>query len=213
MTEPSDKLPSLASIKRMPMYLRVLKRMSESTDFASATKVAEELGLEPIVVRKDMELASVIGRPGVGYPIKDLIGGIENLLGWNNLSDAVLVGAGSLGTAILGYPGFANYGMNVVCAFDTDASKVGKTIHNKKVLALSKMAGLVERMHVQMGIITVPKEAAQEIADLMVAAGIRAIWNFTPVKLAVPEQVDVQNEDLAEGLAALSVKLTHKNKR
>jgi redox-sensing transcriptional repressor len=90
---------------------------------------------------------------------------------------------------------------------------VGKTIHNKKVLALSKMAGLVERMHVQMGIITVPKEAAQEIADLMVAAGIRAIWNFTPVKLAVPEQVDVQNEDLAEGLAALSVKLTHKNKR
>lgn len=212
MNVPTDKLPSLAAIKRMPMYLRVLKRMSEKAEFASATKVAEELGLEAIVVRKDLELAEVLGRPGVGYPIKDLIGGIENLLGWNNLSDAVLVGAGSLGTAILGYQGFANYGMNVVCAFDSDPAKEGSTIHNKKVLALSKMTGLVGRMHVQMGIITVPKEGAQEIADLMVAAGIRAIWNFAPIKLTVPEQVDVQNEDLAEGLAALSVKLTHKNK-
>lgn len=202
-----DKAPSLAAIKRMPMYLRVLKLMAPQTPFASATKVALELGLEAIVVRKDLELAGIQGRPGVGYPIPELIEGIEGLLGWNNQSDAVLVGAGSLGTAILGYPGFENYGMNVVCAFDADPAKAGSTIAGKKVLPLGKMAGLVARMHVQIGILTVPRDAAQGVADLMVGAGIRAIWNFAPVKLVLPKDVDVQNEDLAEGLAALSVKL------
>lgn len=213
MTANSSKLPSLASIKRMPMYLRVLKRMSEDSEVASATKVAEELCLEPIVVRKDLELAGITGRPGVGYPILDLIGGIENLLGWNNLSDAVLVGCGSLGTALLGYQGFSGYGMNIVCAFDTDSYKVGTSIHGKKVMPLNKLASLVTRMHIQIGVISVPKEHAQAIADTMVRAGIRAIWNFAPVKLNVPESVVVQNEDLAEGLAALSVKLTHQNKQ
>ena len=209
----SDKTPSLASIRRMPMYLRVLQQMGEKTQFASATKVAENLGLESIVVRKDLELAGIEGRPGVGYPIEELIGGIESILGWNNLSDAVLVGVGSLGTAILGYQGFENYGMNIVVAFDSNPEKVGKTISGKKVLSLKKMVGLVSRMHVQIGIITVPKQSAQEIADLMVGAGIRAIWNFAPLKLNLPAQVNVQNEDLAEGLAALSVKLTNQNKR
>jgi redox-sensing transcriptional repressor len=212
MTSP-EKMPSLASIKRMPMYLRVLKQMGSTTEFVSATTVAKELGLESIVVRKDLELAGVQGRPGVGYPLQELVGGIESLLGWNNLSDAVLVGAGSLGTAILGYPGFENYGMNVVCAFDADPEKAGKTISGKKVLPLGKMIGLVGRMHIQIGIITVPKDGAQEVADQMVEAGIRAIWNFAPVKLNVPDSVDVQNEDLAEGLAALSVKLTKQNRK
>src|ERR1035441_10177775 len=128
----SDKTPSLASIRRMPMYLRVLQQMGEKTQFASATKVAENLGLESIVVRKDLELAGIEGRPGVGYPIEELIGGIESILGWNNLSDAVLVGVGSLGTAILGYQGFENYGMNIVVAFDSNPEKVGKTISGKK---------------------------------------------------------------------------------
>jgi redox-sensing transcriptional repressor len=209
----TDKTPSLAAIRRMPMYLRVLKGLDAAFETVSATKVAEALGLEAIVVRKDLELAGIVGRPGVGYPVKELIGGIENLLGWNNLSDAVLVGAGSLGTAILGYQGFGAYGMNVICAFDTDPDKVGKSIYGKKVLPLNKLVGLVGRMHVQIGIITVPKEYAQGIADTMVQVGIRAIWNFAPVKLKVPAQVDVQNEDLAEGLAALSVKLTNQHRR
>jgi len=212
LSEIPEKKLSLAAIKRMPMYLRVLKRMAETTEFASATKVAEELNLESIVVRKDLELANIQGRPGVGYPIRDLIGGIETLLGWNNISDAILVGAGSLGTAILGYQGFSNYGLNVVCAFDDDSSKAGKELHGKKVMPLESLEGLVKRLHVQIGILTVPKEAAQETADRMVKAGIKAIWNFAPVRLVVPEEVQVQNEDLAEGLAALFVKLTNRPK-
>ena len=212
MSEIPEKKLSLAAIKRMPMYLRVLKRMAETTEFASATKVAEELNLESIVVRKDLELANIQGRPGVGYPIRDLIGGIENLLGWNNITDAVLVGAGSLGTAILGYQGFSNYGLNVVCAFDDDPAKAGAELHGKKVLPLDSMEKLVQRLHVQIGILTVPKEAAQGTADLMVKSGIKAIWNFAPVRLTVPEEIQVQNEDLAEGLASLFVKLTKKPK-
>jgi redox-sensing transcriptional repressor len=212
MPKKSKKLPSLASIKRMPMYLRVLARMNENGSVASATKVARELCLEPIVVRKDLELAGIIGKPGVGYPISDLIGGIENMLGWNNLSDAILVGAGSLGTSLLGYKGFSSYGMNIVCAFDNDLSKQKECIRQKKVLPINKLASLVMKKHIQIGIISVPKEQAQAIADVMVRAGIRAIWNFAPCKLRLPEGVVVQNEDLAEGLAALSVKLTHLNK-
>lgn len=207
MSAYDEKLPSLPAIKRMPMYLRELRRMSQETANASASRVAELLGLEAIVVRKDLELAGVQGRAGIGYPIQDLILGIEDLLGWNNTSDAVLVGAGSLGTAILGYSGFASYGVNVVCAFDIDPNKVDGVMNEKPVLPLAKLTDLVARMHVRMGIITVPKEHAQAVADLMVESGIRAIWNFAPIKLSVPDSVVVQNEDLAEGLAVLSVKL------
>ncbi len=211
--ETSVKHPSLPSVKRMPMYLRIIQNLSTTEEQVSATQIARELGIEPIVTRKDLELLGILGKPGVGYNIKELIPAIENFLGWDNASDAVLVGAGSLGTALLGYQGFANYGMHITAVFDQDPKKVGREIHKKKIFPLEKLANLISRMHISIAIIAVPKECAQETADKLVAAGIKAIWNFAPIKISAPTHVIVQNEDLAEGLAVLFSKLKREQSR
>ena len=141
------------------------------------------------------------GRPRIGYPLADLITGLEEFLGWNNVNEAFLVGAGHLGAALLGYPKFSDYGLNIIAAFDSDPAKVGHPIHGKDVLPLSKLANLARRMHVLIGIITVPDTAAQEVADQMTSGGIMAIWNFAPVQLHVPANVIVHNENLYVSLA------------
>jgi len=174
--------------------------------------LAKLLQLEPIVVRKDLEITGASGSPGVGYQIDKLIADIENFLGWNNTSDIFLVGAGSLGTALLGYKGFVDYGLNIVAAFDADLNKIGKTVHDKPVFGIDHFANLVERMKIHMAILCVPREFAQPTAELMVDAGIRAIWNFTSETLKLPDSVVVQRVNLAGELAVLSVHLAEKLK-
>jgi len=192
----------------MPSYLRILKDLVATDQKAvSATFLAKALGFEPIVVRKDFDPLPITGKSGVGYDIQELIRAIEDHLGWNNITDAFLVGTGNLGTALLGYRGFEQYGVKIVLAFDIDPAKTAQTINDVHVLPIDELPLMAERMKVQIGVLAVPAECAQAIADKMILAGIRGIWNFAPVKLVVPENVVVQNEDLAEGLAVLSVKL------
>jgi redox-sensing transcriptional repressor len=207
------KVQKLPSIKRLPAYLQELKAFrKEGMQVVSTTQLAKRLQLEPIVVRKDLEITGASGSPGVGYGLEKLINDIENYLGWNNTSDIFLVGAGSLGTALLGYKGFLEYGLNIVAAFDIDPAKVNGMIHDKKVLAMSAFANLVQRMKIHMAILCVPGEHAQECANMMVRAGIKAIWNFTNEPLTLPEDVVVQRVNLAGQLAVLSVKLSEKLK-
>ncbi|MFW6061269.1 MAG: redox-sensing transcriptional repressor Rex [Planctomycetota bacterium] len=202
----------LPTIRRMPAYLHLLRRLGrEGLQSVSGTQIARELRLEPIQVRKDLAHTGIAGKPGVGFVVDDLIDAIEAFLNWDNTTDAFLVGAGNLGTALMGYEGFARHGLNIVAAFDRDEQKIGTELHGKGVMDLDKLPNLAERMHVRMGILTVPPEAAQEAADLLVLAGIEGIWNFTPVTLNVPESVVVQNEDLSSGLAVLSVLLRSKD--
>jgi len=198
----------------MPSYLRILKDLvATEQKTVSATLLAKALGFEPIVVRKDFDPLPVTGKSGVGYDIHELIKAIEDHLGWNNITDAFLVGTGNLGTALLGYRGFEQYGVKIVLAFDVNPAKTDQTINEVHVLPIEELPMMAERMKVQIGVLAVPAEFAQGIAEKMIKAGIRGIWNFAPVKLAVPETVVVQNEDLAEGLAVLSVKLDRaKNK-
>ena len=204
----SKKILSYPSIRRMPSYLRILKDLAGTTQkTVSATLLAKTLGFEPIVVRKDFDPLPITGKSGVGYDIHELIKAIEDHLGWNNVTDSFLVGTGNLGSALLGYRGFEQYGVKIVLAFDVDPGKTHQTINEVHVLPIEELPVMADRMKVQIGILAVPAEFAQEIAEKMIRAGIRAIWNFAPVKLAVPENVVVQNEDLAEGLAVLSVKL------
>jgi redox-sensing transcriptional repressor len=146
----------------------------------------------------------------VGYILDELICWIEDFLGWNNTKDAFLAGAGSLGSALLGYEKFRQFGLNIVAAFENDPSKIGQQIHGKMVLPLEKLAELAQRMHVHIGVITVPPPAAQAVADRMIEGGIRAIWNFAPVHLRVPETVILQTEDLYHSLASLSFKLAQR---
>jgi redox-sensing transcriptional repressor len=199
---------SEATLKRLPLYHRFLKELLQREQEAvSCTDIGEELNLDPTQVRKDLEAAGISGRPRTGYATAAVVDGIEVFLGWKKVSEAFLVGAGSMGSALLGYRKFEECGLKIVAAFDSDPAKIGRKIHGKHVLALDKLADLAQRMHVLIGIITVPAEQAQAVAELLVAGGVRAIWNFAPLRLRVPEHIIVHNEDLYCSLASLSQKL------
>jgi redox-sensing transcriptional repressor len=144
-----------------------------------------------------------------GFPIAELIAAIEQFLGWDNQTKAVLVGVGNLGTALLGYQGLETLGLRIAGAFDRDPTKIGKWIQGRKVQPISQLAVFVRRSGIRLGVLTVPAAVAQETADLMIRAGIRGIWNLSPARLEVPAGVVTQKEDLAEGLAVLSHKLQH----
>jgi redox-sensing transcriptional repressor len=196
------------TLKRLPLYHRYLKeQLRLGREAVSCTAIGEELKLDPTQVRKDLEAAGLAGRPRIGYATGQAVDGIEQFLGWKKVNEAFLVGAGSMGSALLGYRKFEECGLKIVAAFDSDPAKAGRTIHGKKVLALEKLADLAQRMHVLIGIITVPATEAQAVADELVAGGIRAIWNFAPVRLRVPEHIIVHNEDLYCSLASLSQKV------
>ncbi len=198
----------IPTIRRLPLYLRLLKaRRGRGETTVSTSDLAEKLALDQVVVRKDLTITGVEGKPRVGFDLEALISGIEHFLGWDNVTDAFVIGAGHLGGALMGYGGFSGYGLNIVSAFDTDPVKIGAEIYGKPVFPLYRLPELVERMHVHMGILTVPVAVAQETTDFLVDSGVRGIWNFTPACLHVPDNVAVQKEDLASGLAVLSVKL------
>jgi redox-sensing transcriptional repressor len=207
--DPTPKVVSEPTLKRLPPYHRFLKEwQAAARETVSCTDIGRELKLDPTQVRKDLESVGIVGRPRVGYITAAILAELEQFLGWNNVNEAFLVGAGSMGSALLGYRKFEQCGLKIVAAFDVDPSKVGGEIHGKHVLALDKLPDLARRMHILIGILTVPAEAAQAVADLMVSGGINAIWNFAPIRLRMPEQVIVHNEDLYSSLASLSQKLS-----
>lgn len=208
MPADNPKAIPLPSVRRLPMYLRFLKQLkSRGRQVVSCTHIARELGLVSTQVRKDFAITGIVGKPKVGYDVPALITAIEDFLGWNNTRDAFVVGAGSLGSALMGYEGFREYGLHVLAAFDNDPDKVGKPIHGKEVFPLEKLPDLVSRMHVLIAILTVPARVAQDVANLLVLSGVRAIWNYAPVTLEVPESVVVENMNLSASLAVLSSRL------
>jgi redox-sensing transcriptional repressor len=208
MSQIERKTAGVPTLKRLPLYLRLLRQMqAEGEEYASGAVVAKELGLDPIVVRKDLAITGAVGRPRLGFQMDEIITAIENFLGWSNTSDAFLAGVGNLGTALLGYQGFEQHGMRIVAAFDSDPDLIGKTVHGKTILDIRKLPALAKKMHIQIGIISATGSVAQHIADQMVEGGIRGIWNFTPAKLTAPDHVILQREDLASSLAVLSHRL------
>ena len=194
-------------LKRLPGYLAYLKNMPEgSSPNISATALANALDMGEVQVRKDLAMVSDGGRPKIGYQREALIDDIEQFLGYDNTTDAVLIGAGKLGQALMGYKGFDEYGLNILAAFDI-APKIKKTEEGKPVYNLTELAKFCRTHKVLMGIITVPAEGAQCVADQLIAGGIKAIWNFAPTHLDVPPNILVQNENMATSLAVLSVHL------
>ncbi|MEO8596613.1 MAG: redox-sensing transcriptional repressor Rex [Candidatus Solibacter sp.] len=197
-----------ASLRRLPVYYRSLQAMmANGVAQVSCADLARVLGLDPTQVRKDIEMTGIVGKPRVGYELNELVRWIENFLGWNRPKEAVLAGAGSLGSALLGYEKFRRHGMLIVAAFDIDPQKIGQQIHGREVQPLMFLPDFVRQSHTQVGVIATPAAAAQSVADLMVAGGIGAIWNFAPAHLRVPPGVIMQNEDLYHSLASLSFKL------
>lgn len=200
----------LPTIRRYPIYLRAIKSMIAAGELhISSAVLADMLGLDPVLTRKDLAMAGVPGKPRRGYPSRELCEAINRSLGWDNATDAVLIGAGSLGMALLGYSGFEEQNLSIVAAFDSNPAKISKKFHGVKVRPMEDLARLVRRLQVKIGILTVPNAAAQECADLLVAAGIKGIWNFSPIQLELPESVLVQNVDLAQSLGVLSHTIAH----
>jgi len=200
----------LKTLRRLPGYLGYLKTLpSLRVAHISATAVAEALGLNDVQVRKDLAAVSRVGgKPKVGYAVDSLIADIEHFLGYDNTENAVIVGAGNLGRALLSYEGFSRYGMDIVAAFDKSPAAVGQSFGGKRVFPLEKLPDLCARLKIRIGILTVPSGAAQEAADLLVQSGVIAIWNFAPVRLSVPEGIHVQNENLVSSLSVLSKHLS-----
>lgn len=197
---------SRKTLERLPIYHHYLERKhQEGMETISAPSIALELKLNEVQVRKDLAMVTkTAGKPKTGYQVKDLIGDMEEFLGFHNTNQAVLVGVGSLGKALLSYKGFEQYGVEIVMAFDSDGRKVNTKIGGKMVLPMDKLENLCQRMNIHIGIITVPAEYAQAVCSRLVSGGVKAIWNFAPTHLTVPEHILVQNENMAVSLAALS---------
>lgn len=201
------------TIRRMPKYHDYVKRKKqEGEKYLSAPRIAHRLRLDATQVTKDLAYTGITGKTKVGYNVDDLLAAIEEFLGFNHQDHAFLVGAGSLGTALVGYPGFEEYGVKIIAAFDNHPAKIGTKIRGVPVMHIDKFGDLVDRMHVSFGIITTPAEYAQQIADLMVTWGIKAIWNFSPVNILVPEHIIVQNTSIYANLAVIMNKLHYKLK-
>lgn len=198
---------SIATLKRLPQYLRILKsKRQENIINISSTTIANELRLNPIQVRKDLALVSKNeGKPGIGFDVNGLITDIEVFLDLNNTKNAIIVGAGRLGQALMNYNGFEN-SVGIAMAFDNDKSKCD----NKNIFHVSKMKEKIEDANIHIGIITVPEKFAQEVCNQMIESGIKAIWNFAPVNLQIPEDIAIKNEDLS---ASLSILVKQMNKK
>jgi len=207
ISQHAKKIPaSIPTIRRLPSYLQAVKRYkAEGLTVISGTVIAEELELEAIQVRKDLAVTGIAGKPRVGYPVTELISAIEKFLNWNRGCRAIVVGAGNLGSALMGYQELKDHGLTLVAAFDMSIDKIGPRDNAPTVFPMNEMPAVVEKKQARLAILTVPAGVAQDVCDKLVAAGIRRIWNFSNVRLRVPDGVLVMQEDLSSGYAVLTV--------
>lgn len=202
-----------STLGRIPVYIQYLKEVSEDgISTISATKIARGLSLGEVQVRKDLALISGHGKPKIGYEKIKLMQDLESHLGYENSTNAVLIGAGKLGRALLDFGGFEEFGVRIIAGFDCNdtALNISKT---KSVLPIKDIEKYCTDNNVKIGIITVGQGSAQEVCDRLIKCGIKAIWNFAPCALAVPEDVILKQENLALSLAHLNAQIKTKNKK
>ena len=199
---------SRQALRRLPVYMSYLKSIdANENEYISSAAVAKALDLNDVQVRKDLAaVCKSAGTPKKGFVIRDLIRGISDYLGYENSNVAVLIGAGKLGMALMSYKGFDNYGIKIVAAFDSRS----EAVDNKIIYDMSRLKEICSLHKVKIGIITVPDASAQTVCDALVDSGIMAIWNFAPIHLKAPDDILVQNENMASSLALLSNHLREK---
>lgn len=202
------KIQNTPTMRRMPSYLHKLFQMRMNGEISvSCTDLAQYMGIEPIVTRKDIAATGLKGHRGYGYRINDLIDAILAYIGWDRKTSATLIGAGALGSALLGYTDFIDYNLRIESVFDSDPQKVGREIHGHEIFDIETIERRLKNDPPKIGIICVSGVAAQKTADILVSLGIRYIWNFANICLQVPPGVIVQREVIAGGLAVLSAKI------
>jgi redox-sensing transcriptional repressor len=203
-TKPKSTIP-VQTLRRIPYYHQILSEMEQKGErFVSSKYLAHFFHVDDTQVRKDVSVIGYKGKPKSGYSVTGLKQAIGDFLGINTENTAILIGVGKLGSALIEYPGLSEYGLNLVAVFDNCAEKVDQRIGGFSIQPLAKLGETVKNFDVGIAIITVPKEAAQIVCDLVVRQQIKAIWNFAPTQLDAPADVTIRNENMAVGLALLS---------
>jgi len=196
-------------LQRYPIYLKYFKQLAEQgVEDVSSPKIAKELGYSEEQIRKDLQAVSdEAGRPKKGRDLQQLIDTLESFLGYRDSTTAVVIGTGHLGGALLNYPNFQEMGLSILAGFDVDPNKIGTTIGGKEIFALDKLPNLLPRLNAHIVIVTVPAQVAQNVVDIAVESGALAVWNFAPTHINVPDNVVIENVNLASSLAVLSHRL------
>jgi redox-sensing transcriptional repressor len=204
LKKPKSTIP-VQTLRRIPYYHQILSDLEQKGErFVSSKYMAHFFHVDDTQVRKDVSVIGYKGKPKSGYSVSGLKGAIGDFLGINTENTAILIGAGKLGSALIEYPGLSEYGLKLVAVFDKDPQKLSRKIGGFVVQPLENMDKVIQSFDVGISIITVPKEAAQTVCDLVVKQNIKAIWNFAPTQLNVPADVTIRNENMAVGLALLS---------
>ncbi|MDT8902296.1 redox-sensing transcriptional repressor Rex [Anaeroselena agilis] len=200
---------SKATIDRLPLYFRTLRLVQqEGTEIISSEELGRRIGVTPEQIRKDLASFGEFGKKGVGYFVRELIRNIGEILGLHRNWNIAIVGVGHLGWALANYKNFASLGFNLAAVFDVDPAKVGQLIGGVEIYSIDRLEEVARERNIHIGVITVPAESAQEVADKLVAAGVRGIWNFAPIKLNVADNVRLVSEDLSVGLSSISYYLS-----
>lgn len=206
----NNRIPR-AVIERLPLYLRYLTKLQkDGVDIISSQELGEKMGLRPSQIRKDLTFFGEFGVRGMGYDTGVLLSIVKELLGLEKGWNMAFLGAGELAVALSQYEGLKKYGFRVVAFFDDDPEKIGRRINGIRIRELRSISEVAKSLDLKIGAITLPALKAQEGADLLIEAGIKGIWNFTPAKIVVPADVEVYNEDLTLGPLSLSYFLSRK---
>jgi redox-sensing transcriptional repressor len=203
---------SKATIDRLPLYYRTLKlSQEEGIEIISSDELGRKIGVTPEQIRKDLSAFGEFGKKGVGYYVRELMRNIGEILGLNRQWNIAIVGVGHMGWALANYANFSSQGFVLQAIFDIDPDKIGRYINEVEIFHIDKIKEIIESRDIQIGIITVPAEYAQGTATKLVEAGIKGIWNFAPMKVNVPSNVHIVNEDLSVGLSSISYYLSRQN--
>lgn len=199
----SAKIPEPA-LRRLPWYLSYVKLLqSQGESIVSSTQIAKKIDVSASQIAKDLSYVDISGKTRVGYEIEELINVLESFLGFTKTHSAVVFGVGSLGAALLSDSGLEQFGLKIIAGFDVNASIVNKRINNIPVFHTSEFIQKNEKINAEIGVLTVPPGIAQEVSEFMIYGGIKAIWNFTPFRIRVPEGVVLQNTSLYAHLAVM----------
>ena len=208
----ADKVPE-PTLRRLPWYLSNIKLMKEKEEqYVSSTQISKEINIDASQIAKDLSYVNISGRTRVGYNIDALIEVLESFLGFTNMHKAFLFGVGSLGAALLRDSGLHHFGLEIVAAFDVNPELVGKDLNGIPIFHSDDFEAKMKEYDVNIGVLTVPINIAQEITDKMVDGGIKAVWNFTPFRIRVPENIVVQNTSLYAHLAVMFNRLNFNEK-
>lgn len=200
------------TIRRLPWYLSYVRMLDNlHVEYVSSTQISKELNVQSSQIAKDLSFLNIRGKTRIGYEVKSLIMELENFLGFNREHDAVVIGTGSLGTALMQDHGLEHYGLKIVAGFDIRPEVIGKRLGGLPVYDINELAAWLREHPVSIAILTVPVENAQEIADLVIASGMTALWNFTPYRIKAPEDVVIANTSIYAHLAIIYNRMQNTN--